>query len=293
MKESQEKISPLEQMNQILSDKEAVIDSKLEQLKTYRKELTDFENQLKEKVSEVQKAQFEIASEKEAIQKAWDEIHVYEKNLETTMEQVLAEKVLMEQRSMSDLKKMLEEDDVLCIDPKSELQEFTKASHHSEEFDLNLLRRSVGIDVPDFGTNEQAVTEEPDISDTVETTKEEIFIPEVFIRMEKEITKSYPKWTKLEMVPERYCVQFGEKEIRFFDASEETKVPRVEIIVFRKNARTDRRLQGNIAGIERVATDWSISTEENQIVCTMHFTADTKASVVLKKCNEFIKKHLN
>ncbi len=286
MPEKDIQLSPLEQMNRILSEKEAVIDKKMEELKNYRQELDTFEGKLAQKVLEVQKEQEQIKKEKNDIEKRWKELENHEAQLQLSMSKVLEEKVYLEERSRADLEKALGSDG------------FGKAGKAADGFDLSVLGRSIGIEMPESGTGESEIKKSAGCASGCE--KESVpksgtiqpEIPEIFLKLEKEIVKTYSKWTKLEMIPERYCVQNGDKEIRFFDTERKYGTPRVEIIVFRKNARTDKRLMGNIAGIERVAPDWSINAEENQLVCMMQFTADTKPSMVLKKCNDFIKNHL-
>lgn len=277
MLEDMEGLSPLEQMNQLLSEKEKKLDKKLQELKNYRRELRNFENQLSEKAAKVKQAQEEIRAEKEEVKKSWEALKAYETKLEVSMSEVIAEKVQMEQKSLSELDMLLEDDSWLT------------GEQESVNFQLDALKESVGI-VPDFGTDPEE--EKQTAKESKEKEKEKTNpIPKIFLEMENEIQKSYPKWAKLELLPERYCLQHKDKEIRFFDADAENPVPRVEIVVFRKNARNDRRLQANIAGIGRIAMDWNITTEENQLVCIMQFAPETNPAVVLKKCNEFMKNY--
>lgn len=262
-------MTPLEEMNRILSEKEKKIDEKMQALKNYKQELRAFESQLSEKVKEVKQAQEEIKVEKERLKKGWEELKASEKQLESSMSQVLAEKVQIEEKNLLELDALLEQE-------------------QPSEFHLDDLKQSVGI-VPNFGTEEEKKGESDKERKEQEKGKQ---IPEIFLELEKEIQKSCPKWEKLELLQERYCLQNKDKEIRFFDVDTENPVPRVEIIVFRKNAKNDRRLQSNIASIGRVALDWNIVTEENQMICIMQFSPETNPSVVLKKCNEFIKNYL-
>lgn len=261
MSEDTKHLSPIEQMNLLFSEKEKKIDEKMQELKVYKQELRKFEQQLSEKAAEVKQAQDEISAEKERLKRGWEELKAGEKKLEISMSQVIAEKVQIEEKNLSELDALLTDEDV-------------------SDFHMDALKKSVGI-VPDSGTGpeEEKKGENPNP------------IPAIFLAMEKEIEKSCSKWEKLELLSERYCLQYKDKEIRFFDVDAENPVPRVEIVVFRKNARNDRRLQANIAGLERIAPEWNIVMEENQLVCIMQFAAETNPSVVLKKCNEFIKNY--
>lgn len=274
MKTEMQNMSPLEQMNQLLSDKKALIAAEMEKVNSAKQELLDFQQELSVKVREIQIAQEEIKKEKEALANEWKKLDEAKKNLQTSMEEVLEEKVKQEAKSLEELKKNLEETDK------------TDALNSSmPEFNLNQLRQSIGIDVVNTETTNTVV------ETNVEAPK--VVIPELFQVLEKEITKSYSKWTKLELLPERYCLQFGEREIRFFDVSDDNKLPYVQIIVFTRNSKSDNKLLSTLTNAARVAPEWSINTEDNKIVCTMPFTSETKASAVLKKCNEFIKNYLS
>lgn len=267
-------MSPLEQMNQLLSDKKALIAAEMEKVRVAKQELLEFQKELSEKVKEVQIAQEEIKKEKAALAIEWQKLEETKKNLQTSMEEVLVEKVKQEAKSLEEFQKSLEGTSALDV---MDLQK--------DEFDLNALRQSIGIDVVNTTPNNVAaetVVKEP----TVE-------IPELFQVLEKEITKSCPKWTKLELLPERYCLQFGEKEIRFFDVSESNKLPYVQIIVFTRNTKSDNKLLSTLTSAARVTPEWSVNTKDNKIVCSMPFSSETKVSAVIKKCNEFIKNYLS
>ena len=273
MPENTENISPFEQMKKILSDKEKAIDAKLEELTMKRKEWEAFQKEVLQKAQEVKEAQEAIQKEKKEIAIEWDKIRETQENLQKSMEEVMAERVLQEQKSLSDFVKSLE-DDVFADGLTSK----------EGEINLDDLRKSVGIEV----STKKSIQPPPVIDEVLEDK-----IPDLFVKLEKEITKSYSRWTKLELLPERYCLQFGEKEIRFFDSNEKNKVPYVQIILFTQNSRTYNRMLSNLAGVARVVPEWSINTNDNKIVCTMQFTNETKVSVVLKKCNDFMKNYLS
>ena len=271
MADNTETLSPFEQMKKILSEKEEAVNSKLKELDAKRRDWEEFQKEVLEKAKEVQEAQVAIQKEKDAIEDEWDKIREAQENLKQSMDEILAERVLQEQRNLDDFVKSL--DTQVSVD-----------NSKAEEISLDELRKSVGIDVL------------PKPAITVEDTKldqTQIAIPELFIQLEKEIKKSYSRWTKLELLPERYCLEVGNKEIRFFDISEENKVPYVQIIVFLRNSKNDNRLLSNLAGASRIVPEWSINTEDNKIVCTMQFTQETKISTVLKKCSDFMKNYLN
>lgn len=265
MEENKEFMSPLEQMNQLLSDKKTLIAAEMEKLTTAKQELLAFQKELQLKVVEIKAEQKEIKKEREELAKEWEKLREAQKNMESSMAQVLAEKVKLEQESMDDFKRILQD-----FAGDSDIQT------GEGEFNLDELRKSIGLDtVP--GPQEA----------------DENKIPELFVQLEKEISKSYSKWSKLELVPERYCLQFGDKEIRFFDSNDENQVPYVQIIVFARKAKMDNRLLGNLAGAARVVPEWGIGTEGSTIVCTMQFTRETKITAVLKKCNDFMKNYLS
>lgn len=263
--------SAIAQMNEILIKKEELINEKKSELEAYRKDLEAFEKELQSKVKEVQQGQIEIEEEKKKINAAWDEIRSYEEKLQATTNEVLAEKIKLEQMQ----KELLEK----------ELSEPTTGSSE-QRLNLSELRASIGLEEETpIVKNQESVSQanEPAIKKGVNE------IPELFKSLEKEIAKACPKWSVLEMMPDRYCLKFEEKEIRFFDKE---PVPEVQIVIFRRNAKADKRLQTNLVNLERVSPEWQITTEENRIIYTMPFTKETKISVVLKKCNEFIKANL-
>lgn len=253
--------SPIEQMNQLLFEKENIINQKKAELESYMIELKTFEGELVQKTKELQNWQKRLEKEEIKIKEKWDEIKAFEENLEKSTNEILDEKVKLEQMNKERLMSELKTD---------------SSSGSDSRLDLNDLRMSIGIAI-----SEQVVeNEEKQLIDE---------IPELFRKLEKEINKSYSKWNLLELVPERYCLEIGDKEIRFFEADRKNSLPYVQIIVARKNVKTDRRLQNNLIGIERVAPEWKLDVKDNQIECTMYFSKETNVSILLKKCNDFMK----
>lgn len=256
--------SPIEQMNQLLFEKENIINQRKAELESYMIELKTFERELVAKTKELQNWQKRLEKEENKIKEKWDEIKIFEENLAKSTDEILAEKIKIEQMNKERLMSELEVD---------------TSDESNTRLNLNDLRTSIGIEVPE----------------QVEEVKEEQpvdVIPELFRKIEKEINKSYSKWTLLELIPERYCLEIGDKEIRFFEADKKNSLPYVQIIVTRKNAKIDRRLQNNLIGIERIAPDWKLDVKDNQIECTMYFSRETNVSILLKKCNDFMKTHL-
>lgn len=279
MTENQGNLSPLEQMNRLLSEKEAVIDVKLEELKQYRQELTEFESQLAQKAAEVKRAQKELAAEKESIKNRWDELREYEKNLEASMSEVLAEKVLIEQRSMSDLEKMLKRDELL------------QETAASSEFDLNALKQSVGIDVPNFGTSPE--TEKEELAEN-EDIEEENTIPSIYALIQSEVTRKFksPKPYVLEETKLCLCMQLGSRELRVFDNGiDETDTrPVMHLIIGHKNAKNDSKLQRKIVSLARILPDWDFETKENQLTCIYYYEKQQDAKTLISKLKECIEK---
>lgn len=262
--------SAIAQMNEILTKKELLIKEKKEELDAYKKELEIFEQELQNKVEEVKKGQAEILEEKKKIDEAWKEIRAYEEKLQASTNEVLEEKIKFEELQKDFLEKELNEQG---------------NSDSESRLNLSKLRASIGITV-----EEPVAHEEADGTKEQETVKEDVDeIPTLFRDLEMEIEKSYSKWNVLEMMKDRYCLKFEEKEIRFFDNEPH---PEVQIVVFRRNAKADKRLQSSIVNLERVAPEWHITTDENRVIYTMPFTKDTKTAVVLKKCSEFMKANL-
>lgn len=257
-------LSVLEQMKQILQDKEAAIDKKKSELEAYEGELKELEKELMEKLEKLEAEKELRIEEEKRIEKRWDEIRTYENDLQKRMEMVLAEQVNIEKRSKDILLKELE----------------GTQEEKNERLDIGSLRARM---------NKGELSEEK-VETVVEEVKDDI--PELFRRIEKEIEKSYEKWTLLELVPERYCLEAGtrnaSKEIRFFIVEDSAKV---NIVVARKNAKADRKTQSDIVSIARVEPEWNITAEDNSIVCSFPFPLNTEVSLVLKKCNDFIKNH--
>lgn len=272
MAEENEKIyEHFNQMNQLLEERENAIEKKLSTLRKYESELKAFEKEVTLAVADIEKSKQRLKKEEEKIASKWDEVLAYEKNLKRTMESVLEEKLAVEEKSRQLLYKELEE---------------TTAEEY-EPLNIEELRKRIHAPVEE----ENSVSLQEDIKDAEEDNKviENDPIPEIFRVLEKAIEKNYGKWTKIELLPERYCLEIGSrpsKEIRFFIKD---NLVQVEIMISRKNARADRKTQSEIVNISRVETDWNIIAEENSIVCSFVFTEKTKVSLVLKKCSDFIK----
>lgn len=258
-------ISAIEQMNQILFEKENVINKKRLELENYMAELKKFENELVQKTKDIQIWEKRLKSEEQKLKEKSKELQNFEEKLQDSTKEILAEKVKIEQLNKERLEAELKDNNYMENDTR---------------LDLNSLRTSIGIIVPE---------EKGKVNNEVTTTDQIDPIPDLFRKLEKEIKKSYSKWSLLELVPERYCLEIGDKEIRFFEAN--NTLPYVQIIIMRKNAKTDRKLLNSIIGIERVAPDWRLEVKDNQVECTMFFSKETSASIVLKKCNDFMKTH--
>ncbi len=275
MGENKEYLSPLEEMNEILTRKEAVIDSKLEELRNYHKELKEFENQLSEKAAEVKKAQDEVALEKERINQKWDEIHSYEESLQTSMAHVLAEKVELEKRSVSDLESLLNSEEIL------------EEQSVSSNFNLNALRQSVGIDVPKYSAEDASQEKH------IETVVEEV-VPEIYKEIQQEILKKFrsPKPYVLEESNQFLCMQIGTRELRVFDNGVDEKNPRpvIHLIIGHKNARNDSKLQRKLASLGRVLPDWDFLPMENQLLCMYYYEKNQDAKSLISKLKECIEK---
>lgn len=297
--ESTQTSTVLDQMNQILDEKEAIIDEKQKKLELYQKELKLFENQLVSKTNDLKKEQLRIEEEHRKLEKRikeenekidmrWSELHEYEANAQNSMEKILQEKLKLEEQSKEKL--------------KEELDEYSFISSSENDFNLEALRSSVGLSNDSSTVSTTMEAEE----DAVKSKKEDLpkveekkvdeatadEIPKFFRMLEKEITKNYPKWNMIEILPERYCLEVSSrpsKEIRFFITEGGA---RVDVVMQRKNAKNDRKAQNDVISLARVEPDWNITTEDNSIVCGFDFPINTEVSFVLKKCNDFIKTHL-
>lgn len=303
--ETENKASALEQMNRILAEKEALIEVKMDGLKKTRQELETFASQLKEKTNELHRDQEKLKQDKkdfekqkrieeEKIEARWREIQIFEENLQKSMEEVLAEKVRLESLSKEKLEMELKKNDTF--------------DSSIADLDLDELRQFVGIDVPVIvNENDNEEADEEDHEEVIEAASanqsdaesmesedgESVSeIPQLFLALEKEIEKSYSKWSKIELLPERYCLEINtrqSKEIRFFITD---KGPQVDIVVPRKGARMDRKLQSDVVALSRIEPEWHILAEDNRIVCSLRFKEDTQVGMLLKKCSDFINAHV-
>lgn len=280
MEENKEFMSPLEQMNQLLTEKEKVINAKMNELKTYRMELNEFEKQLSQKAAEVKRAQEENALENGRIKKKWEEIKTYEKNLEASMAHIMMEKVELEKRSMSDLENFLDSSNVPL------------EKNPTAGFDLNALRQSVGIDVPDSGTKDTAIYEES-LEEPEQAGMEET-VPEIYGAIQQEVLKKFrsPKPYVLEETKQFLCMQIGTKELRVFanGVDERHPQPVIHLIITHKNTRTDTKLQRKLASLGRVLPDWDFETGENQLTCIYYYEKTQDAKSITGKLKECIDK---
>lgn len=256
--------STMEQMIQIIKDKEAAIEKQKSELEDKKSELKELLAEINEKLEKLEEEKEFRVKEEKRIETRREEIRTLEADLQKRIEMVLAAQINNEERSKALLLKELE----------------VSKEENDGLLDVASLRARM---------NKGEVSEEK-VETVVEEVKDDI--PELFRRIEKEIEKSYEKWTLLELVPERYCLEAGtrnaSKEIRFFIIKGEGLV---NIVVARKNAKADRKTQSDIISIARVEPEWKITAEDNSIVCSFTFLLNTEVSIVLKKCNDFIKNH--
>lgn len=274
--------STLDQMNQILAEKEALIDKKKQDLIDYRKELEGFEAELTERTKELQagqkklledKASFEEfrRTEENRIDERWKELQVYEENLKKSMEEVLQEKVILQSKSVEQLEKELEDE--------------STSLKSGEKMDLNALRESVGIPVVETVVK----TIEPDVKPVTEELEIEVpkVVPEMFSAIQSEVEKAFKmqKPFVLEKTPERLCMKLGVRELRVFDKS---PYPELNLVVNHKNAKNDSKLQRLITTVARTNPDWMFETEDNQLVCRLYFKHDETPKVLVKKIKECI-----
>lgn len=287
--DAQDQPSMIARMEAVLTQKQAVIDEKLKSLNERNESLRQFEAKLLEKVKELQSAQeklkkeqedlqIETAAEHERIRQKWDEIRMYEEKLQASTEEVLSEKIKYEIMQKERLETEL--NDAFTMDA-------------AINQDLLNMAAAVGIDVdvPKADVpKEDAVKENVPKEDAVpENAVQHNLIPSVFLDLDQKIRESGFKWNVLELLPDRYCLQYQEKEIRFFRYDNRAEV---QIIIFKKNARSDKRLQGNLVKLERIEPKWSVMTEENRVIYTMAFMEDGDLNAVLKDIREFMKNHL-
>lgn len=272
----------LDQMNQILAEKEALIDKKKLELLDYRKELESFESELVKKTKELQDEQQKLREEKTSfeeyrrteenrIDERWKELQTYEENLKNAMEEVLQEKVKLQSKSVEQLEKELEDE--------------STSLKNDEKINLNTLRESVGLPVAE----PLVKTDEPVVAPQMEVIKTEIpkVVPEMFNTIQAEVEKAFKmqKPFVLEKTPERLCMKLGVRELRVFD---KLPYPELHLVVNHKNARNDTKLQRMIASAARTNPDWMFEAEENQLVCRLPFKQDEAPKVLVKKIKECI-----
>lgn len=276
--------STLAQMNQILAEKEAVIDKKKQELISYRKELDDFEAELVKRTNDLKEAQEKLSeeqrafklykqSEEKSIEERWSELRSYEENLEKSMEEVLEEKLLLQSQSVEQMEKDLEKDISL--------------SHTSEQLNLNKLRESVGIPKVEPLTvkaEEPMIQKKEDIEEVVQKS-----VPEMFNLIQTEVEKNFKmqKPFVLEKTPERMCMKLGTRELRVFDNN---PYPELHLVINWKNAKSDTKLQRVITSAARTIPDWQFEAELNQLVCRLLFKADEPTKNLIKKIKECIDK---
>lgn len=262
-------VSILQQMNRLMEEKEMVFQKREEQLQAYHKRLKEFEVQLTKKTKDLQEHQKKLEERERELQRKQEELNAYEKNIEENMEMLLEEKVKMENQSKAQLESVFE-------------QEKENLRSEWENSELEKLGASLGLEMP---KEEHLESEESqDIQDVYEEE-----IPKLFQDMEKAVKKKYVKWDIIEILPERFCVQAGDKELRIFNRN---PIPLAQIVMYKRNAKTDKKIQAKTVAICRIEPEWSIVCEENNIVCSMPFQKETEVEIVLEKCCQFMKNHL-
>lgn len=300
-------MTALDRMNQILTEKETAIENKRKKLESYEKQLVSykkdleaFEKDLYVKTKELQERQMKLQEEETRISARWEELKLYENNLEHSMNEVLEEKVKLELKNKELFLEELGSTDT---------DELIFGS-----LNLNEMRESIGIVVTqkeevelDIGptvkkeeVESEAVSlvqkenQESDVVSLVEDvpnfgTQSE---PEnIFKGFQEVIEKKYSRWTMLEQTEDMYCLQIAkQRELRIFAG----KLPLMElqIVIFHKNANVDKKLSITNTAISRVTPDWGLKCEETHYAWCYRFTKDTAPETVLKICNDFIKKHL-
>lgn len=295
MEQNENGKSALAQMNQILADKEALIDKKKKDLADYRQELGVFEAELSQKTKELQEAQEKLRadeeafriykqSEEEKIAERWNEIKVYESNLQKSMEEVLSEKVRLEAQSVELLEKELLEQD--------------EAGLLNEGLNLSALRHAVGIEAEVAQAETGNQEEETEVSESEISSesrdKEQVVqqthpvTPELFINLQKDVEKQFKSKRPyvIDMTPELLCMKIGSIELRTYN---EKPYPKLHLVVNYKNANTDAKLQKKIGLLGRVIPDWRFITESAYFVAEFYIEKpnDTKAIVSkVKECME-------
>ena len=267
MAENEETVqkSALEQMNEILIDKEKVIDRKREELDAYMTELKGFETELMQKTQELQAWQERLKESETQLNKKWEELRTFEANLQNTTNEVLQEKVKLEQLNKERLESELQTTNTLGIGAR---------------LDLNSLRSSIGIAV-----QEPVVPHVPDVKEETPTDE----IPEFMLHIQEEFEKAFPqpKNYVIETKPELFCMKIGDKELRVFNKE---PLAELHIVVNHKNAKNDSKLQRKLTLLARSTSDWVFEPEDNHLVCKMYFTKETKPELIINRCKEGIKK---
>lgn len=244
MSDGENKLTVLEQMNQLLAEKEKNYREKEEKLEERAQKLKEFEKQLLAKGEELKAQMLQIEAEKRELERRNQELQTYAENLEEAMSQVMKDKLEIE-----------------SSEKKTQELEW-------EDDKLNDLTAALGLN-----------------QDVAETQK----APDMYKKMQKLIKRRYSTWSILEATQEHLCIEAGDKEIRIFEGQ---PISEVHVIWFVKNAKNNKQLNAKIVGISRVAPEWAIRAEENQVVCIFQFSKSLSEENVLNKVNDFISTHL-
>lgn len=275
--------SALDQMNELLAEKESVIDRKKQELVEYRSSLESFETDLVAKTKELQEEQEKLREEKTTferyklseenrIEERWEELKAYEANLQKSMEEVLKEKLVIQSLSREKLEK--------------ELEETASIQTSSMQLDIDMLRKSVGIDLPDKTPEKGA---ESTMTVIVGSQTEIKPIPEMFVKIQEEVKKSFKIHNPyaLELNSERLCMKIGAMELRVFDAKD---FPELHLVISHKNAKSDSKLQKTTASLARVLPDWAFDIDVNQLVCRRRFEHSENAKNLIKSAKDCLTK---
>ena len=277
--------SAIAQMKQVLVEQQEIIDNKLQELEVRKNSLAEFESKVVQKVNELkseqdafaqEKAEFKayVTAENKKIDAAWVEIREYEDKLKASTDEVLAEKIQFEELQKERLEKELKAD---------------IPGNLTSSVNLTELGAMIGIDV-----------DTPADVEEMEKTPENVLVEGIPAGLEPEIPELFndfksvaermfsgPKNYVIEITEEHLCMQIGDKEVRLFNNE---PLPEVHIVVNRKNARSDAKLQKKLPLIARTIPDWTFETEANHLICKMYFTNQTNIELVLTKCKECIEK---
>lgn len=277
--------SVLDQMNEILAQKEAVIDKKKRELVEYRNSLEIYEKELIAKTEELQRGQNTLQEEKDSFnayklseEKRIDErkieLKMYEENLQKSMEEVLKEKLIIQSLSTEKLEK--------------EIEETASLQTSSAQLNVDMLRKSVGIEVA-----ESKQSKELEQVKTVIVEQQAVIkpIPEMFMNIQEEVKKVFKvqKPYAVELSSERLCMKIGAMELRVFD-NEEPKFPELHLVISHRNAKSDSKLQKITTSLSRVMTDWIFDIEVNQLVCRRLFDRNEEAKVIVKSAKDCLNK---